>query len=43
MSVPDIYDKWLNTLGQQGQLPFAAAFTKGFVDLFHLPVSLRIK
>lgn len=35
----EVYDKWLNTLGQQGQLPFAAAFTKWFVDFFRLPVN----
>ena len=37
----DIYRLWMTDLGMKGsgQFPFALAFTKGFLDLFGLPLT----
>ena len=39
LSAGAIWIDWLNLVGRTGQFPFALAFTRGFVDLFHLPVT----
>ena len=39
LSATAIWTDWLKLVGQAAQFPFALAFTKGFIDLFHLPVT----
>lgn len=36
----EVFDRWLDLWGSTaGQFPFSMAFTKGFLDFFHLPIT----
>lgn len=39
VSAGDIFRNWLQLMGISGQFPFPMAFTKGFLDVFNLPVT----
>jgi hypothetical protein len=41
VSSGQIFSNWMELTGLTGQLPFAAAAAKLFIDLFHLPLSFR--